>query len=506
MKVLLIRPPVPKHTIGLKHIMICEPLELEYIAAGLQKHEVNILDLIVEKNLIKRLRTFRPDVVGTSSYITGVNEVIKICRQVKIFNPGCLTVVGGVQAAQVPEDFLDNSIDVIIRGDGTTIMPLLLEAFEKNNDLRQIPGIAIPKSATEIYHSKQNPYIPKPDELPFPNRLLTDHLKHKYYYLMHRPVATIKTTWGCWYKCNFCYTWRITDGIPFSRSPESIIEELKSVEAKEIYIVDDIFLIKPARLARLAELIRENGIKKNYLVYARADFISANEKIIAEWAELGLKAVFVGLEAVTDKELNDMNKESGVNENISAIKVLHKNGIDVYGSLIPHPNYTVEDWKRLRKFINQSGLYYLNISPLVPLPGTSVYETYKDHLSVPRQAHGLWDLSHAVIKTQLPLREFYRQLLITYASVVYNIPRARKVTQRTLPSIWSMNYLRLLWGASKIGWQFINAHRHHSQRELVIAMDRGKAVDIPYSYERFVKPHKSQGINLTFGEVTNSNL
>jgi radical SAM superfamily enzyme YgiQ (UPF0313 family) len=439
--------------------------------------------------------------VGTSSYISGVNEVIKVCREVKRFNPACLTVVGGVQAAQVPEDFLDNSIDIIIRGDGTTTMPLVLEALERKQDFRDIPGIAIPKSANEIYHSKEKIYMPKPDELPFPNRRLVGHLKHKYYYLMHRPVATMKTTWGCWYKCNFCYTWRITDGTPYARSPESIIEELKQVEAKEVYIVDDIFLIKPSRLTRLAELIREHGIKKNYLVYARADFISANEEIISEWAELGLKAVFVGLEAVTDQELVGMNKESTVNENLGAIKVLQKYGVDVYGSLIPHPDYTLDDWKRLRKFINQSGLYYLNISPLVPLPGTSVYETYRDRLVVPREAHGLWDLSHAVIKTQLPLREFYRQLLITYASVVYNIPRARKVTQRTLPSIWSLNYLRLLWGASKIGWQFINAHRHHSRRELAIAMDVGKPVNLPYPFERLIKTDKE--FKSSFKEVAN---
>jgi radical SAM superfamily enzyme YgiQ (UPF0313 family) len=51
--------------------------------------------------------------------------------------------------------------------------------------------------------------MPKPDSLPFPRRDLVAHLRHRYYYyLFHQPVATMKTTWGCWYKCNFCYTWR----------------------------------------------------------------------------------------------------------------------------------------------------------------------------------------------------------------------------------------------------------------------------------------------------------
>ncbi len=98
MRIMLIRPPVPPHTIGLKHIMICEPLELEYVAAGLDGHEVMIVDMILQGGLEGRLRRFKPDIVGTSCYISGVNEVIKICRRVKNWNPRTHTVVGDVQA------------------------------------------------------------------------------------------------------------------------------------------------------------------------------------------------------------------------------------------------------------------------------------------------------------------------------------------------------------------------------------------------------------------------
>lgn len=484
MRILLIRPPVPKHTIGLKHIMICEPLELEYVAAGLQGHDVRVLDMILETGLERRLRTFRPDVVGTSSYITGVNEVIKICRAVKRWNPACHTVVGGVQAAQAPEDFCDNSVDVIVRGDGTTTIPAVVRALEEQQDVRDLPGVAVPKSDGTLHHGPPASYMPRADELPFPDRSVVSHLRHRYYYLTHRPVATMKTTWGCWYRCNFCYTWRITDGMPHSRSAESIAAELRTIEAEEIYIVDDIFLINPTRLRKLAELLRRDGIRKNYLVYGRADFIATHEDLIAEWAGLGLKAVFVGLEATTDGELDRMNKETTVDQNREAIRVLKRHGVDVYGSLIPHPDYTVEDWQRLRRFIRESGLYYVNISPFVPFPGTSEHLLYEDRLTVPRQAHGLWDLSHAVVRTRLPLKEYYRQLMITYATVIYDLPRARRVTARTLPTLWSWNYLRLLWGAAKIGRQFAFAHHHHSERELAIAMDRGPALNLGYAYDR----------------------
>ena len=476
MRILLVRPPVPKHTIGLKHIMVCEPLELEYAAAKLDKYDVQILDLIVERGFERRLKKFKPNVVCSSSYISGVNEVIKLFRKAKLWNPDVFTVAGGVQAAQVPEDFADESVDVIVRGDGTTILPQVIQAWEKGEPLPEIGGLAFPISRREVALSKARSYMPKADELPLPRRDLVSHLKHKYYYLMHRPVATMKTTWGCWYKCNFCYTWKITDGTPYSRSPENILKELQVIEAEDIYIVDDIFLIKPSRLNHLAKLIREHNIRKKYLVYARADFIAQNEDIIAEWAELGLTAVFIGLEATTDDELISMDKECSVDFNKQAIAVLKRHGVDTYGSLIPGADYMPEDWQRLWNFIEETGLYYVNISPLMPLPGTSNWEAMKDQVTVPREAHGLWDLSHILLPTKMPLKSYYRELLGLYWKTVMNISRAHNTTQRTLPSVWSFSYFSMVSGAMKLSWQFLMAHRHHRPSEIKKAMYRGPEV------------------------------
>ena len=203
MKILLVRPPVPKHTIGLKHVMICEPLELEYVAAGLEGHELQIMDMILEKGFVGRLKKFRPDVICTSCYISGVNEVIKLCRKAKTWNRDIKTVVGGVHASRCSEDFADPSIDCIVLGDGTSLISTIIEAFENNTSLLKIPGLALPIGKNRVLKTEGKPYMPKADKLPFPRRDLVVHLQHKYYYIFHRPVATIKTTWGCWYKCNF---------------------------------------------------------------------------------------------------------------------------------------------------------------------------------------------------------------------------------------------------------------------------------------------------------------
>ncbi|MGH9346498.1 MAG: B12-binding domain-containing radical SAM protein [Vicinamibacterales bacterium] len=472
MRILLVRPPVPRHTIGLKHIMVCEPLELEYVAAGLAGHDVQILDLIVERGLTRRLKRFRPDIVGTSSYISGVNEVFKICRAVKRWNPSCRTVVGGVHASQVPEDFADPAVDCVVMGDGTTIMPEVVKAFEGDVALESVPGLALP-DGPGLVRTQGRPYMPDPDTLPFPRRDLVSHLRRRYYYLWNRPVATLKTTWGCWYKCNFCFTWRITGGTPYARSAQSIADELAGIESEHIYIVDDIFLIQPARLAELARLLRERGIRKKYLVYARADFVAGHEDLIAEWAELGLEAVFIGLEATEDAELMQMNKQATVDDNRRAIALLQRHGVDIYGSIITQPHYVKEDWDRVKRFIDDNRLYFLNVSPLTPMPGTLIYDEYRDRLIVSRRAHALWDLAHTVVMTRMPLKSYYRSVLGVYTHACLNPRRATRLNLATAPPLYSWEFWRLWLGALKIARQFYFGHWHHAPSELARAEYRG---------------------------------
>src|SRR5690606_39213621 len=137
--------------------------------------------------------------------------------------------------------------------------------------------------------------------------------------------------------------------------------------------------------------------------------------------------------------------------------------------LIPGANYEKADWDRLWKFIQDSGLYYVNISPATPLPGAEDYELMKGELTVPEDAHGLFDLSHQLTKTKVPLKEYYRQLLKLYGRTILNLKRADENTFRTLPSIWSVQYWRIILGALKIGRQFATAHLHHTPAQIAIA-------------------------------------
>ena len=89
MRILLVRPRPDPETIGLQHVMLVEPMELEVLAATLgPEHPVEVRDMVLEDERLEHfLARFAPDVLGVTGYITNVPAMIDYCRRAKAWNP-----------------------------------------------------------------------------------------------------------------------------------------------------------------------------------------------------------------------------------------------------------------------------------------------------------------------------------------------------------------------------------------------------------------------------------
>ncbi|MDD4545405.1 MAG: cobalamin-dependent protein, partial [Bacteroidales bacterium] len=94
MKILFLRPSAPEETIGLQHLMIVEPLELELLATLVEKeHEVIIIDLILEKQSAEYfIKKYMPDMVCITGYITHTADMLKISQKAKEINSKIIIV------------------------------------------------------------------------------------------------------------------------------------------------------------------------------------------------------------------------------------------------------------------------------------------------------------------------------------------------------------------------------------------------------------------------------
>jgi radical SAM superfamily enzyme YgiQ (UPF0313 family) len=441
--ILLVRPAPPPETIGLQHVMVVEPLELEVLAATLpDRHEVRIVDMILESDPLEDfIRDFDPDILAVTGYITHMGVIRDYCRRAKVVKPGLVTVAGGVHIEKNAADADSPWIDYRVIRNAVKVFPELVAFIE--GDSSECPSCVLSP-------------LERPGELPaldftfpHPRRDLTRRYRDRYFYVFHNKVAALKTSFGCPAKCSFCYCREITDGRYCERPMSDVLDELADIDQSEIFIIDDNFLASRRRLTDFLDGLDDRGITKHYLVFGRADFIIKYPALMERFRKRGLRTVIVGLESFDDDELNDMNKSVSAADNELALGILRELGIGCYASIILNPDWDQNDFARLRRKVRELGILFANYQPLTPLPGTAMTVAAED-LVVDRQKYSHWDLAHLVVKPgRLSASEYYGEIIKLYtASVVHPLTVLRHLKYPL------KDVLRISTGAFKVWRQY----------------------------------------------------
>jgi len=455
MNILLIEPAKAQRTIGGEDVFLYEPLALEYIAAGVGKyHEVRIIDMRLDKDLRGVVEQFVPDVVGITSYTVHVNTVRKLFAQIKLWNPSVLTVVGGHHATVAPEDFVSPDIDLIVMGEGVYSFKDIVTRFENGESYEGIPGIAFVKNGAFF---KTKPEIVNDlDIFPLPDRSLTSGYRSRYFSEWMKPLASLRTSKGCPYRCKFCALWKLAGGRYLKRQPEKVLEELADLHEEFVFFADDESLVDAPRMKTLARLIKESGIQKRYFLYGRSDTIARNPDLLELWRDVGLERVFVGLEFFRDEDLVDIRKGSTLRDNERAVKVLQGLGVDIYASLIVRPEFTRSDFSACAQYCRDLELDFATFAMLTPLPGTDFYHEVKDQMIT--HNYDYFDFIHTLLPTDLPLKEFYETYFDLYQKAIPLSKRLNMMRRMKLKDIPQM-----LVNSTRTFYNLRNAYQDYDQ-------------------------------------------
>lgn len=410
MKVLLVKPPQNPY---LSTRCLYEPLELEYLAAAISDHEVRILDMRISRNLREEVVHFRPDILGVTGYTSDYNSVVNILKEVRQLDSSVITVVGGNHATFSPRDFALPFVNAVFIGYADSTFPMYLKAIGDPEKIKAIPDIAIVENK-KLFFTPRISHVPDLNVLPLPDRSLTRKYHSKYHDAVRNRMSLLMTSRGCPYRCNFCACWKLMDGKYAARSPESLIEELKIMpkETRVVYFSDDNTFHDISRMWKLNSLLMENGIKKKFQMYARADTIVKNSELFRELAGNGLQFLTVGIESFSDKDLDYYGKRTSVEINNKAIRILKSLDIHIMAHFIVRPEYKAEDFRELYDYVSKNNLFRPAFPVLTPLPGTELYEeTYKNFQI---RNFDYFDFAHSILPTSLSSRDFYRQLTNLY--------------------------------------------------------------------------------------------
>jgi hypothetical protein len=131
-------------------------------------------------------------------------------------------------------------------------------------------------------------------------------------------------------------------------SAHHVIEEIRSVETKHVTFQDDNFLLNAGRENEIADLVKAEGIHLCFGMECRTDSIARHPQIIEKWACIGLENVLLGLEGISDDILVSVNEHNTAWANNEAIRILHDNGVMIWGAFIVDPDWTIDQFNAHR--------------------------------------------------------------------------------------------------------------------------------------------------------------
>ena len=430
-----------------------EPLGVECVASALQHagYDVRLLDLQVHSREDYRntLTAWEPDIVAFSvNYLANVPEAIDLAGLAKACLPRCRVCVGGHSASFVAPEMLvhaEGAIDCVIRGEGEGVLPRVLEAFAGGTALRDLPGVVTPDGAGPAPELIPNP------EKHLPARHLTSR-RHKYFIGELDPCASIEFTRGCPWDCSFCSAWTFYGRSYRKFTAEAAGEDLASIREPNVFIVDDVAFIRPEHGMAIADEVERRNIKKRYYLETRADVLLRNREVFARWTRLGLRYMFLGIEAIDEEGLKHHRKRVHLGDNERALEVARELGLVVAINIIADPDWDERRFDVVRQWALEVP-EIVNMTINTPYPGTETWLT--DARRFTTRDYRLFDVQHAVLPTRLPLRRFYEEFVRTQ-----DVLNRKHMGLRALYDIFGIsmrllargqtNFLRMLWKFNQV--------------------------------------------------------
>lgn len=288
---------------------------------------------------------------------------------------GIPVVFGGYHASACPDEALRHGTAVCI-GEAEGVWPRILDDATNG----KLGG---------IYQAERSADFPAvaPDRTIFAGK--------KYL-----PLQLVETGRGCPYHCEFCSITAFHGGRYRRREVDAIVEELRPMRGKSVFLVDDNITADRAGLRELCEKIIPLDL--TWISQASID-IANDEKLLDLIARSGCAGLLIGFESLDPMRLKEMHKNTNkVAHYAEALARLHRAGIAIYGTFVfGYPGDTEETFNRAVTFAKRHQMFLAAFNHLIPFPGTELYETATKDGRLPPSA---WWLDPGFRFGQTPLR------------------------------------------------------------------------------------------------------
>ncbi|MGB0258996.1 MAG: B12-binding domain-containing radical SAM protein [Coraliomargarita sp.] len=298
------------------------------------------------------------DVVAISSLSATILEAYQLAERYRA--AGVKVILGGLHVTSRPQE-AQQYADAIIIGEGEPVWPQAMQ------DL-------LGGQLQSVYDARGTPFDLA--HAPIPRFDLLDVERYNR--------ITVQTQRGCPWNCEFCAaSIRLAPGFKTKPIPKVMaeIDAIKQVwEQPFIEFADDNTFANKRRGRELAKAMQRQNVKW----FTETDISVADDpQLLRELKPAGCAQILIGLESPEGNELEGLElrgnwKRRKRDGYLKAIQRIQDAGVTVNGCFVLGlDTQTIESFEHMWRFIQESGLYEIQITVMTPFPGTPLYARLK---------------------------------------------------------------------------------------------------------------------------------
>ena len=255
------------------------------------------------KYILSELYKEKPDVLCFSCYIWNIELVLNLCKHIKMILPDTLIILGGPEVSYDTIELMNNndSIDIVIVGEGEQIFKHLVECLINDGDFTNIPNLVY-RAKGEVFLTRSGCYELDMDLLPFPYELEGFDPDKIVYYESSR---------GCPFNCQYCLS-SSTEGLRFM-SIDRVKKDLKyfiDMNVKQVKFVDRTFNANKKISIEIIKFIMEhNNNKTNFHFEIAADILDKEILDLVKTAPVGLFQFEIGVQSTNEETLSIIQRK-----------------------------------------------------------------------------------------------------------------------------------------------------------------------------------------------------
>ncbi len=343
MKILLIQPKMQKRPMDTDFKTKMSPSLALLTILNLTGKEHDVI--MINENVEKIDYTLNVDLVAMTITLDVLNRGAKIAKS--FMERGIPVVAGGIHITCDPEN-CERLFTSICVGPAERVWSKILEDTEKGEL----------KSRYSDFENFRG------EEVVSPKYNFTTNKEYLF-------TNVVSTSRGCQNRCAFCYN-SSKNCVHVKRPIKDVVNDIKSINKKYIYFIDDNFISDINYTFELLKQIKRLGIRWGCAVTTN---IYNHIDLLDEMAKCGCQSVFIGFESINTKSIESVNKLNKVSEYENLINIIHEKGIMVNASMVFGLEGDTKDvFKNTVDWLVKMRVETLTSHILTPYPGTKVYD------------------------------------------------------------------------------------------------------------------------------------